>query len=52
MKKIEQHLISIKFDVKDDRQPYRVCYGRYILAFAKTMEEARKLKIEFAEGKR
>lgn len=52
MKKIDQYLLSIKFNEKDEIQPYTVRYGRHILAFAKTMEEAEKLKIEFAEGKR
>lgn len=52
MRKIDKDLIFIKFNEKDDIQPYTVRYGRYILAFAKTMEEAKKLKIEFAEGKR
>ena len=52
MKKFDKDLIFIKFNEKDDIQPYRVCYKRCILAFAKTMEEAKKLKIEFAEGKR
>lgn len=52
MKKIDQDLIFISFNEKDDMHPYRVCYGRCILAFAKTMEEAEKLKIEFAKGER
>lgn len=52
MKKVDQDLIFIKFNEKDDTQPYTIRYKRYILAFAKTMEEAKKLKTEFAEGKR
>lgn len=52
MKKIDKDLMFIRFNVKDDIQPYTVRYGRYTLAFAKTMEEAKRLKIEFAEGKR
>lgn len=52
MEKIDKDLIFIKFNEKDDTHPFTVRYGRYILAFAKTLEEARKLKTEFSEGKR
>jgi hypothetical protein len=53
MKKvIDFKKVEIKHEPKDTRQPYRIYFEDTILAFAKNETEARKLKIEFAEGKR